>query len=103
MIPTMILLGLILGLIPLGWGRRATVTAVVAVLGPLAFGLAVGELLDGTFLALTNVAVGSPCWPRHPEGRSIRSAPRLSQVVGYATAKLTPKIVVPVPSNTRCR
>lgn len=58
MIPTMILLGLILGLISLGWGRRATVTAAVAVLGSLAFGLAVGEILDGTFLALANVAVG---------------------------------------------
>jgi len=58
MIPTMILLGLILGLIPLGWGRRTIVTAAVAVLGSLAFGLAVGEFLGGTFLALVNVAVG---------------------------------------------
>ncbi len=58
MIPTMMLLGLILGLVPLGWGRRATITAAVAVLGSVAFGLAVGELLGGTFLALANVAVG---------------------------------------------
>ncbi len=58
MIPLMILLGLILGIITVGPGRRASVTAAIAVLGSLVFGLAVGELLAGTVLALVNVAVG---------------------------------------------
>jgi hypothetical protein len=57
-IPTMIVVGLVLGLIPEHWGHRATATAAVAVLGSVAIGLAVGEALAGTLLALVNVAVG---------------------------------------------
>lgn len=58
MIPTMIVVGLVLSLIPEHWDHRVPATAAVAVLGSLAFGLGVGESLGGTLLALVNVAVG---------------------------------------------
>ena len=60
MIPTMILVGLGLGLIPRQWERRVSATAVLSVLFAVAWGMLVGALFGGALLALVNIAVGIP-------------------------------------------
>ena len=60
MIPTMILVGLGLGLIPRQWERRVPATAVLSVLFALAWGVLVGAPLGGALFALVNIAVGIP-------------------------------------------
>jgi hypothetical protein len=57
-IPTMILVGLVIGLVPPHWDRRGTAIALTGVLGAVAWGLVVGEPIAGTVLAIPNVAVG---------------------------------------------
>jgi hypothetical protein len=58
MIPTMMVVGLVLGLFPRGWKARAVASAGVAVLASVAFGLLVEEPLAGSLLALANVSMG---------------------------------------------
>ncbi len=58
MIPTMILVGLILSLVPRHWQHRAGAIAAVTAVGSLMFGFAVGEPIAGTVLAGVNAGVG---------------------------------------------
>ena len=58
MIPTMILVGLVLGLV-LRPGRRARlVGAAVVLVASIGWGLVVDEVLAGTALAGANIAIG---------------------------------------------
>lgn len=58
MIPTMILVGLVLGFVPRHWRHRWGAIAAVAFAGSLAFGFAVDEPVAGTALAALNAAIG---------------------------------------------
>ncbi len=59
MIPTMLVVGLGLGLaMPRRWPHALAVTAALAVLVSLAFGFLVGEPIGGGALALANTAIG---------------------------------------------
>lgn len=58
MIPTMLVVGLALGLLPRWWPNGMAVTAGLAVLVSLAFGFLIAEPLRGGALALANTAIG---------------------------------------------
>lgn len=58
MIPTMLAVGLIVGLLPRWWPRNLVVTGVLSLLVSLSFGAIIGEPAAGTALALANTAVG---------------------------------------------
>lgn len=58
MIPTMLVVGSALGLLPRWWPRSLRATALLALVVSAAFGLLVGEPLYGGALALANAAVG---------------------------------------------
>ncbi|MGN6693473.1 MAG: hypothetical protein ACTHN0_04795 [Aquihabitans sp.] len=58
MIPTMLVVGLALGLLPRRWPNALAVTTALAVLVSLAFGFLIGELLGGGALALANTTIG---------------------------------------------
>jgi hypothetical protein len=58
MIPTMLVVGLALGLLPRRWPHSGAVAGGLAVLSSLGFGLVVGEPAYGGALALANAAVG---------------------------------------------
>ena len=60
MIPTLILGGLGLGLMPRQWERRVSAIVAISLLMALAWGLLVGALLGGAVLALVNIALGIP-------------------------------------------
>ncbi len=60
MIPTLIVFGLGLGLIPRHWKRRVPTTITLPVLAALAWGSLVGAPFGGTLLALVNIAAGIP-------------------------------------------
>ena len=59
MIPTMLVVGLGLGLLPRWWPQSAAVTAALVVLVALAFGFLIDEPVGGGLLALANAAVGA--------------------------------------------
>jgi hypothetical protein len=58
MIPTMLVAGFVLGLLPRRWPHASAVVVGLAVLASLGFGLLVGEPRSGGVLALANVAIG---------------------------------------------
>ena len=58
MIPTMLAVGLVVGLLPRWWPHNVAAVAGIGVLVSLAFGLLVGEPLGGGALALANTAIG---------------------------------------------
>jgi hypothetical protein len=58
MIPTMLVVGLGLGLLPRWWPHSLVVTAALAVLVSLGFGFLIGHPLVGGALALANTAIG---------------------------------------------
>ena len=58
MIPTMLVVGLALGLLPRWWPSSLAVTALLAVVVSLAFGFLIGEPAGGGALALANAAIG---------------------------------------------
>ncbi len=58
MIPTMLAIGLIIGLIPRWRPRNLVVIAVLSLLVSFAWGLVVGELAVGTALAAVNTVIG---------------------------------------------
>lgn len=58
MIPTLIVLGLCLGLAPAHWERRVPVTLAIIILVSLAWGLLVEAPFGGALLALVNLGVG---------------------------------------------
>ena len=60
MIPTLILVGLGLGLMPRQWERRVPAMVVLSLLMALTWGLLVGAPLGGALLALVNIALGIP-------------------------------------------
>ncbi len=60
MIPTLVLIGLGLGLIPRQWERRVPAIVALSVLMALAWGVLVGALFGGALLALVNIALGIP-------------------------------------------
>lgn len=59
MIPTMILVGLVIGLLPLPRAHRVVLSAVLAVVVSFVWGIVVDEVVEGTLLALANVAAGT--------------------------------------------
>jgi hypothetical protein len=59
-IPTLILVGLGLGLMPWQWERRIPAIVALSLLIALAWGLLVGAPLGGALLALVNIALGIP-------------------------------------------
>lgn len=61
MIPTMLVVGLVLGSVPPHWGHRWTAVTWLAGITSVGFGLLVGEPIGGTLVALANVAVGIAC------------------------------------------
>lgn len=58
MIPTMLAIGLIIGLIPRSWPGNLVVIGVLSLLISVAWGLVVGELAVGTALAAANTVIG---------------------------------------------
>ena len=58
MIPTMLVVGLVLGFLPRWWPNSLAVTAALSVLVSLAFGLLIGEPVGGGAIALANTAIG---------------------------------------------
>ena len=58
MVPTMILVGVVIGLVPPHRERRGTAIVLTGGLASVAWGLLVGEPIAGTALAIPNVAVG---------------------------------------------
>ena len=58
MIPTMLVVGLALGLLPRRWPQSLGVTAALAVLVSLAFGFLIGHPIAGGAVALVNAAIG---------------------------------------------
>ncbi len=60
MIPTLVLVGLGLGLMPWQWNRRVPAIVALSLLMALAWGLLVGAPLAGALLALVNIALGIP-------------------------------------------
>ena len=58
MIPTMLMIGLIIGLTPRWSPRYLVVVAVLSLLVSLAWGLVVGELAVGTAFAAANTLIG---------------------------------------------
>ena len=58
MIPTMLVVGLALGLLPRWWPHSLAVTFGLAVLASLAFGFLIGEPAAGSALAMVNTVIG---------------------------------------------
>jgi hypothetical protein len=58
MIPTMLVVGLSVGLVPRWWPQNFVVISTLTLLASLAFGVAIAEPVGGTALALANTAVG---------------------------------------------
>ncbi|WP_421118235.1 hypothetical protein ACE2AJ_12560 [Aquihabitans daechungensis] len=58
MIPTMLVVGMVLGLLPRWWPHSLSVTVGLAVVVSLSFGLLVGEPAAGSALALVNATIG---------------------------------------------
>ena len=57
-VPTMLVVGLALGLLPRWWPHSLSVAAALAVVVSVAFGFLVGEPAGGAALALANTAIG---------------------------------------------
>jgi len=58
MVPTMLVAGFVLGLLPRWWRRSSSVAVGLAAMVSLAFGFLVGEPVVGGSLALGNAVIG---------------------------------------------